>query len=316
MAASYSLVARPLTVHSSYFIPKEPSLNQHNMKILIATLVIALLLGVSAFAQSDDVNIVPRPQKIVRGDGYFTLTPDTRILARGKADKAIAALLVERLQKAYGITIKISSKRSSKSPYIVFLPTVPDPRVSVNDGYGLAVEEGRIAIEGVTAAGRFYGLQSLLQLLPSSKDAPIRVPVVRIDDHARFRYRGMHLDVARHFEPVEFVKKFVDLMSQYKLNYFHWHLTDDQGWRIPITKYPELTEIGSTRPETVKERNLTPYIGDGIPHGGFYTHEQIKDVIAYAKERHITVVPEIELPGHASAALAAYPQFGCRTDYK
>jgi hexosaminidase len=105
-------------------------------------------------------------------------------------------------------------------------------------------------------------------------------------------------------------------MSQYKFNYFHWHLTDDQGWRIPIKKYPKLTEIGSTRPETVKERNLTPYIGDGIPHGGFYTREQIKDVIAYAKERHITVVPEIELPGHASAALAAYPQFGCKADYK
>jgi hexosaminidase len=126
----------------------------------------------------------------------------------------------------------------------------------------------------------------------------------------------MHLDVARHFESVDFVKRFIDLMSQYKFNYFHWHLTDDQGWRIPIKKYPKLTEIGSTRPETVKERNLAPYIGDGIPHGGFYTREQIKDVIAYAKERHITVVPEIELPGHASAALAAYPQFGCKTDYK
>jgi hexosaminidase len=126
----------------------------------------------------------------------------------------------------------------------------------------------------------------------------------------------MHLDVARHFMPVEFVKKYIDLMSQYKFNYFHWHLTEDQGWRIEIKKYPRLTEIGSKRPETVKERNLTPYIGDGTPHGGFYTQEQIKDVVKYAKERHITVIPEIELPGHASAALAAYPQFGCKKDYE
>jgi hexosaminidase len=149
-----------------------------------------------------------------------------------------------------------------------------------------------------------------------SQGEELVIPPVVVADHPRFKYRGMHLDVARHFEPVEFVKRFIDLMSQYKFNYFHWHLTDDQGWRIPIKKYPKLTEIGSTRPETVKERNLTPYIGDGIPHTGSYTREQIKDVIAYAKERYITVVPEIELPGHASAALAAYPQFGCKTDYK
>ena len=155
-----------------------------------------------------------------------------------------------------------------------------------------------------------------MQMLPARVEYRHQIPVVTIVDSPRFEYRGMHLDVARHFQPVEFVKKFIDLMSQYKFNYFHWHLTDDQGWRIPIKKYPKLTEIGSTRPETVKERNLTPYIGDGIPHGGFYTREQIKDVIEYAKERHITVVPEIELPGHASAALAAYPQFGCKTDYK
>jgi hexosaminidase len=125
----------------------------------------------------------------------------------------------------------------------------------------------------------------------------------------------MHLDVARHFQPVEFVKKFIDLMAQYKFNYFHWHLTDDQGWRIEIKKYPKLTEIGSKRPETQLGAYTTTFKGDGIPVEGFYTQEQIKEVVQYAKERYITVIPEIEMPGHASAALAAYPQFGCKSDY-
>ncbi|MEP6945161.1 MAG: family 20 glycosylhydrolase, partial [Acidobacteriota bacterium] len=129
-------------------------------------------------------------------------------------------------------------------------------------------------------------------------------------------YRGMHLDVSRHFFSVEFVKKYIDLMSQYKFNTFHWHLTDDQGWRIEIKKYPRLTEIGSKRPESVKGRELNPYVGDGVPVEGFYTQEQIKDVVAYAKARYITVIPEIELPGHSSAALAAYPELSCKPDQK
>ena len=148
------------------------------------------------------------------------------------------------------------------------------------------------------------------------KGSEIRIPGVSISDSPRFPYRGMHLDVARHFQPVEFVKKYIDLMAQYKFNYFHWHLTDDQGWRIEIKKYPRLTEVGSKRPETHLGAYTTTFRGDGIPHGGFYTQEQIKEVVRYAKKRYITVIPEIELPGHASAALAAYPQFGCKKDYQ
>jgi hexosaminidase len=179
------------------------------------------------------------------------------------------------------------------------------------------VEPTRVVIGGANQSGQFSGIQSLLQLIDqNASDGNWSIPALKILDRPRFPYRGMHLDVSRHFEPVEFVKKFIDLMAQYKFNYFHWHLTDDQGWRIEIKKYPKLTEIGSTRPETMKERNFNPYIGDGIPHGGFYTQEQIKDVVAYAKARYITVIPEIEMPGHASAALAAYPQFGCKADFK
>ncbi|MEO7659777.1 MAG: family 20 glycosylhydrolase, partial [Pyrinomonadaceae bacterium] len=165
-------------------------------------------------------------------------------------------------------------------------------------------------------AGLFYGLQTFLQIIPTAYSGPISLQFVSISDIPRFKYRGMHLDVARHFMPVSFVKKYIDLMSQYKFNQFHWHLTEDQGWRIEIKKYPKLTQIGSVRPETVKERNLTPYIGDATVHGGFYTQAEIREVVAYAKGRYINVIPEIELPGHASAALAAYPQFGCKTDYK
>ena len=155
-----------------------------------------------------------------------------------------------------------------------------------------------------------------MQLLPVNFQTEAKLAAMDITDAPRFPYRGMHLDVARHFLPIDFVKKYIDLMSQYKFNYFHWHLTDDQGWRIEIKKYPRLTEIGSRRKESVKDRNLQPYVGDNTPVEGFYTQEQIKDVVAYAKARHITVIPEIELPGHSSAALAAYPELGCKENYQ
>jgi hexosaminidase len=154
-------------------------------------------------------------------------------------------------------------------------------------------------------------MQTLTQLLPVRANPPLRVPALEITDHPRFRYRGMLLDVARHFLPVEYLKQFLDLMAQYKMNMFHWHLTDDQGWRIEIKRYPKLTEVGSHRRETIKLQFFSPYVGDGVPHGGYYTQEQIKEIVAYARARHITVVPEIEMPGHAVAALASYPELAC-----
>jgi len=137
------------------------------------------------------------------------------------------------------------------------------------------------------------------------------LPHVGIVDAPRFSYRGLHLDVGRHFFDVDFVKRYIDTLSRYKLNVFHWHLTEDQGWRIEIDAYPRLTEVGAWRRETVVEKNLDPYIGDGIPHGGFYTKDEIREVIAYAAERHVTVIPEIDIPGHAGAILASYPELGC-----
>jgi hexosaminidase len=189
------------------------------------------------------------------------------------------------------------------------------PAKDAGSFYSIDVEPDLIRING-NERGQFYAIQTLLQLLPDTLKIDAKVPVMQIRDLPRFPYRGMHLDVARHFQPVEFVKKYIDLLAQYKFNTFHWHLTDDQGWRIEIKKYPKLTEVGSKRPETHLGAYSPTFKGDGIPHGGFYTQEQIKEVVKYAKERHITVIPEIEMPGHASAALAAYPQFGCKPDYQ
>ncbi|MCQ2144003.1 MAG: beta-N-acetylhexosaminidase [Bacteroidales bacterium] len=176
------------------------------------------------------------------------------------------------------------------------------------EGYVLVARKGKVRIKGGSEAGIFYGEQTLRQIL---KQFDGQVPDLRIEDAPEFSYRGMHLDCCRHFFAVEDVKEYIDIMAMHKLNVFHWHLTDDQGWRAEIKKYPRLTEVGSVRAQTlVGSYNPNgPY--DGIPYGGYYTQDQMREVVAYAAERHITVIPEIEMPGHASAALAAYPELGC-----
>ena len=184
------------------------------------------------------------------------------------------------------------------------------------EGYRLTITPQKITIAG-RGAGLFYGVQTLLQLMPATGAATIKFPCVQIEDYPRFGYRGMMLDVCRHFFSVEFVKKYIDLMAAYKLNTFHWHLTDDQGWRIEIKKYPRLTEIGSQRAQTVigNYHDRTPQQFDNTPYGGYYTQDQIRDVIKYAADRYITIIPEIEMPGHSSAALAAYPELSCDPSY-
>lgn len=290
------------------------------MKINLAFLFV-VVLSVCLYAQTPEINIIPKPLSIEPREGSFMFSSKTKIFAKEKADRESAAILNGFLQERYGFKLGLISKQP-KEDYIQF-ETVPngliDWKKEIQSGaYIIDIEQTNVRLTGlrVGTVGKFYAIQSLIQLLPVRFEGQAQIPAMRISDSPRFAYRGMHLDVSRHFFPVEFVKKYIDLMAMYKFNTFHWHLTDDQGWRIEIKKYPRLTEIGSKRPETVKERNLQPYIGDGIPVEGFYTQEQIKDVVRYAKERYITVIPEIELPGHSSAALAAYPEFGCKTDYK
>lgn len=188
-----------------------------------------------------------------------------------------------------------------------------DPAFPDTSREAYAVEAGADGVR-VTARGYpglFYGLQTVRQLVRPAPSDGWAVPEVRISDRPRFPYRGVHLDVARHYFPPDVVKRVIDLAARYKLNRFHWHLTDDQGWRIEIERFPRLTEVGAYRRETVVEKNFDPYVGDGVPHGGFYTREEIRDVVEYAAERYVTVIPEIEMPGHARAALAAYPELAC-----
>ncbi|MDH3732974.1 MAG: beta-N-acetylhexosaminidase, partial [Gemmatimonadota bacterium] len=186
------------------------------------------------------------------------------------------------------------------------------------EAYVLEVSEASLAIDASTEAGVFYAFQTLRQLVPAglyeagpAGSRPGAIPAVRIEDRPRFPYRGLHLDVGRHFFSVDFVKRYIDTMARFKLNRFHWHLTEDQGWRIQIDGYPRLTEVGAWRAESPIEKRLNPYVGDGVRHGGFYTKDEIRDIVAFAAERFVTVIPEIEMPGHATAALASYPWLGC-----
>ncbi|MFN2501920.1 MAG: family 20 glycosylhydrolase [Pyrinomonadaceae bacterium] len=285
-----------------------------NVMLRIPFLVLVVCIT-SIRAQNTEINVIPRPQNmsLEEHSSGFILSRKTKIVAESDIARTIASILNNALQKEYGFTLGITAKKQAENAITIAASGLGS---SNPESYTLRAVPWQIWLGG-GERGLFYAVQSFLQLLePMKPKGSARIPKLDISDQPRFNYRGMHLDVARHFMPVEFVKKYIDLMSQYKFNYFHWHLTEDQGWRIEIKKYPRLTEIGSRRPETVKERNLAPYIGDATPHGGFYTQDQIRDVVAYAKARYITVIPEIELPGHASAALAAYPQFGCKADYQ
>ena len=289
---------------------------------IIFTAAFCLLLVSFSFAQTDETNIVPKPRTVENGAGSFTLRKDTRILLTYEGGKTSAEILNAYLRKTYGFTLKIVNNTNflNERNVIVFLPIALDSSGGdvdeiKRDKYSLNIVPDRISIGG-TGAGQFYALQTLQQLLPAEFHKEAKIPVIKIVDKPRFPYRGMHLDVSRHFMSVELVKKYIDLMSQYKFNTFHWHLTDDQGWRIEIKKYPRLTEVGSKRPESHLGPYTTTFKGDGVPVEGFYTQDQIRDVVAYAKARYMTVIPEIELPGHASAALAAYPQYGCKADHK
>ena len=280
----------------------------------IIVLFVSVVFSAAVVGQAYEINIIPKPRKIEIGEGRFLLSKSTKIIATNDSGRKSADLINIFLLKNYGFKLKIVQKSQSNNVIAFEGPVFWDLFEPVGS-YQIRVTKEKIWI-GAAATGKFYALQSLIQLLPKRSKKNVEIPTLVIDDAPRFKYRGMHLDVSRHFMPVEFVKKYIDLMSQYKFNYFHWHLTDDQGWRIEIKKYPKLTEIGSKRSESHLGPYSTVFKGDGVPVEGFYTQEQIKDVVKYAKERYITVIPEIELPGHASAALAAYPQFGCKADYK
>lgn len=274
----------------------------------------------SATTYQGQISIIPEPAQMDQGTGQFIIDQDTRVLAEksNEAVKAIAEMFAGKLSVASGYTIAVEEleEQGSQPANAIVFTTAGAMDTLKTEGYQLQVTTSGVVVKAPVANGVFYGMQTLCQLLPAEIEKPSKtegiiwnLPVVSITDAPRYEWRGLHLDVSRHMSSVAFIKKYLDNMAMHKLNTFHWHLTDDQGWRIEIKQYPKLTEIGAWRDETlVGHAGSTEY--DGQRYGGFYTQEQIREVVAYAKDRYITVVPEIEMPGHATAAVAAYPEVG------
>ena len=275
--------------------------------LLAAALSFSML---SAHAADANYNVVPLPKSVVMVKGQpFNLTSATTIVYEGTNPemKRNARFLSEYIQQSTGIKTTLLDKRDKKAAAIVL---VINPKVQGDEAYRLTVNNKQVTIAASTPAGVFYGIQTLRKSLPvQTNGADITLPAVDIADAPRFGYRGMMLDCGRHFFPVSFVKKFIDILAMHNMNVFHWHLTEDQGWRLEIKSHPELTAKSSMRSGTVIGHNAT--VDDSIPHGGFYTQQEARDIVEYARQRHITVIPEIDMPGHTLAALAAYPELGC-----
>lgn len=282
---------------------------------LIISLFTFLILNAS-YAQQ--INIIPQPKSLKQplNAASFTITAATTIVLEGSNMNNAVNFFNNYLQRFYHFKLKVVENATDKNVIRLNFERLDN---AMAGAYNLTVDNKGVYIAGDNEDGVFYGIQTLIQLLPvpdlktKMKLARLTIPFVSIDDAPRFAYRGLHLDVGRHFMPIDFIKKYIDYIALHKMNYFHWHLTEDQGWRIEIKKYPKLTQVGAWRNGTIIGRY--PGTGnDGIKYGGFYTQEQIKEIVKYAADRYITVVPEIEMPGHSSAAIAAYPELSCFPD--
>ena len=274
--------------------------------LYLKILIIILLTGCRP--EMDEIikpSIIPKPLTQKIGNGSFIFNHEVAIVSEPKLLE-VSNYFTLYIKENYNF--ELSNNNSTKK--ITFKI---DDSIYNDEGYELNVSKNDITIKSKHAKGAFYAVQSLLQLLPlPSTSDTFKIACVNIKDEPQFKYRGMHLDVGRHFFSVDFIKKYIDLMARLKMNTFHWHLTEDQGWRIEIKKYPKLQEIAAFRKETlIGHYNDQPHQFDGKPYGGFYTQEQIKEVVAYAKTRQVTIIPEIEMPGHSQAAIAAYPELGC-----
>jgi hexosaminidase len=298
-------------------------MNKMNRYLSLLILLLGLVLVNCKRTEKAQINIIPKPEKLYVSDGIFTLDADSRIIFEdpNPALRLIAEALADSIAGGSSFKPKVVPYSLAKSiENDIFLSMNLNDSTFGEEGYQIRSNNGQfISIQANTARGVFYGVQSLYQLFPAEvydlmnqNHQEWELPAVTISDKARFAYRGMHLDVSRHMFPVEFVKQYIDLLAMYKYNHLHWHLTDDQGWRIEIKAFPKLTEVGAWRNETlVGHGGARPKVYDGQVYGGFYTQSEIREIVDYAALRYITVIPEIEMPGHASAALAAYPELGC-----
>lgn len=272
--------------------------------ILLACAVIPCL---AAPVITADYNVVPLPNSVtMTGDEPFELTTSTTVAyPEGNKDmERNAQFLARYVNDATGMTLSVVPGKAKKGIRLVL-----DKKVSGEEAYTIMVDKKGVTIAGSTPKGVFYGVQTLRKSLPVGAAPVVRLPSVKISDSPRFVHRGMMLDCSRHFFPLEFVKRYIDLIAMHNMNVFHWHLSDDQGWRIEIKKYPELTTKGSRRSGTVIGLNTA--LDDSIPYGGYYTQEQAREIVEYARQRYVTVIPEIDMPGHMLAALATYPELGC-----
>jgi len=301
--------------------------------------IIFLLLSIAFYnsLSAQEINIIPQPVSIKTGlsTEKFIIDKNTEIISNDSLSNS-ALFLQSYIQKYYDLKLRINPNSTSRKN-IIKLELVKRLLKDSNE-YELISNYEQTMVYANSEIGLFYGIQTLIQLLPEVKSASLQVPAVSITDYPRFEYRGMHLDVSRHFFDVDFVKQYIDYLALHKMNYFHWHLTDDHGWRIEIKKYPKLTEVGAWRNgsiiglwpgkgnENIKYQVLPTAINimpknaviktDGIKHGGFYTQEQIKEVVEYAAKRYVTIIPEIEMPAHSMAVLAAYPELGTEPNKK
>ncbi|MCD7940713.1 MAG: beta-N-acetylhexosaminidase [Bacteroides intestinalis] len=293
---------------------------------MAATLAATALAGQ---AQEKTLSIIPEPVEVtVTGQGEYLIQRST-VIRMSESDLAFSAMyLADYMNRYLGIPLQTEIPKTNKSRNKALtasqsiipgnqeqpcIALINRKNSDVHGGYQLEITSTKgIIIEGNDEADVFYGVQTLIQLLPTRAGVLPILPAVQINDYPRFAYRGMHLDVVRHFFPVSFIKKYIDYLALHKLNYFHWHLTDDQAWRVEMKCRPELTEKGSVREGEIF--GLYPGKYQPLPYGGYYTHEEVKEVIRYAADRHITVIPEIDIPGHCMAVLATYPQFSTTPD--
>lgn len=271
---------------------------------LNAAIALLLLSGAASISarNADGLHLIPMPQNVTRGTGNYELNPSSFFVAKGKEAKAVARFFAGKISTSAGFEPAVRTRWENQGIELII-----DRTVQGDEAYTLDVQPGHVTAKARTGKGLFYAMQTFMQLLPPQIERQYRVqnvswqaPAVSITDSPRFSYRGIMLDVCRHFMTVDEIKRQLDVLALFKINYFHFHLTEDQAWRIEIKKYPELTRRGAYRTE-----------GDGTTHGGFYTQEQIKDIVAYAAERHIEVIPELEMPGHELAAISAYSWLSC-----
>ena len=285
-------------------------------KSLMCSLVCAGLLSCNEAAIVENAyEILPRPTSLTKADGEFSINAQTEIaLPPGEDWNKAATFFRDLISAPSGLNLTVGQSTESKN----VIRVVQNDQLANPEGYILKVSPDLITVDAATAAGAFYAFQTLRQMLPSTVESrekngmKLSVPCVTIEDAPRFGYRGMMLDVARHFFTVDEVKRYIDILALHKMNRFHWHLTDDQGWRIEIKKYPRLTEVGAWRNATlIGHYGDRPRRFDSIRYGGFYTQAEIAEVVQYAHDNFIEIIPEIDLPGHMSALLAAYPEYGC-----